>query len=106
MKKFLSRKNGQGLVEYGLILLLVTIVVIVVLQLLGTSIGDIFSGVVSTLTLPSPTPGGAPPPPECYGSALLPLLVFVMGVMAVILNWVQKLHPGNDHLPESTDYGA
>ena len=43
---FLPRAEGQGLVEYALILVLVAVVVIVVLALLGPAIGEIFSDVV------------------------------------------------------------
>jgi pilus assembly protein Flp/PilA len=46
---FLPREEGQGLVEYALILVLVAIVVIVILRLLGTSVGNIFSNIVSNL---------------------------------------------------------
>ncbi len=45
---FLSLKeNGQGLVEYGLILVLVAVIVIVVLYLLGPAVGNMFSTVVA-----------------------------------------------------------
>ncbi len=40
---------GQGLVEYALILVLVAVVVIVVLALLGPTIGNIFSNILSYL---------------------------------------------------------
>ncbi len=40
------REPGQGLVEYAFIMLLVAIVVIVVLALLGPSIGNLYSSVV------------------------------------------------------------
>jgi len=43
---FLPREEGQGLVEYALILVLVAIVVIVILALLGPAIGNIFSNIV------------------------------------------------------------
>ena len=43
------REEGQGLVEYALILVLVAVVVIVILALLGTAIGNIFSNIVNTL---------------------------------------------------------
>lgn len=43
------RQEGQGLVEYALILVLVAVVVIVVLALLGPSIGNIFSNIMSAL---------------------------------------------------------
>lgn len=41
--------KGQGLVEYALILVLVSIVVIVVLAILGPTIGNIFSNIIRTL---------------------------------------------------------
>ena len=46
---FLPREEGQGLVEYALILVLVAIVVIAILLLLGPVIGNVFSGVVNSL---------------------------------------------------------
>jgi pilus assembly protein Flp/PilA len=42
-------EGGQGLVEYALILVLVALVVIVVLSLLGPSIGNVFSQLVDEL---------------------------------------------------------
>jgi len=39
-------QQGQGLVEYALILVLVSVVVIVVLALLGPAIGNVFSNIV------------------------------------------------------------
>jgi pilus assembly protein Flp/PilA len=44
-RKQTEEKEGQGLVEYALILFLVAIVVIAILILLGPQIGQIFSGV-------------------------------------------------------------
>jgi len=41
--------NGQGLVEYALILVLVAVVVIVILALLGPAIGKVFSNVISQI---------------------------------------------------------
>ncbi len=46
---FLPREEGQGLVEYALILVLVAIVVIAILTVLGPQIGDVFSEVVDGL---------------------------------------------------------
>jgi pilus assembly protein Flp/PilA len=46
---YLPREEGQGLVEYALILVLVAVVVIVILALLGPAIGNIFSNIVSSL---------------------------------------------------------
>jgi len=46
---YLPREEGQGLVEYALILVLVAVVVIVILALLGPAIGNIFSTIINTL---------------------------------------------------------
>ena len=46
---FLSHEDGQGLVEYALILVLVAIIVIAVLILLGPQIGNVFSKVINAL---------------------------------------------------------
>jgi pilus assembly protein Flp/PilA len=46
---YLPREEGQGLVEYALILVLVAIVVIIILALLGPAIGNVFSNIVKTL---------------------------------------------------------
>ena len=43
------REGGQGMAEYGLILLLVAMVVFVVLLLLGPIIGNLFTKVNSSL---------------------------------------------------------
>jgi len=45
----LKSKKGQTLVEYGLILALVSIVVIAVLTLLGNQLKNIFSTITNTL---------------------------------------------------------
>lgn len=46
---YLPREEGQGLVEYALILVLVAVVVIVVLVLLGPIIGNVFSEIIAGL---------------------------------------------------------
>ncbi len=46
---FSPRENGQGLVEYALILVLVAIVVIAALLILGPIIGNAFSTVNGSL---------------------------------------------------------
>jgi len=43
------REEGQGLVEYALILVLVAVVVIVILALLGPVIGNVFSNIVANM---------------------------------------------------------
>ena len=44
-----GRQNGQGMVEYALILVLVSIVVIVILLVMGNQIANVFSNVVAAL---------------------------------------------------------
>lgn len=43
------RQEGQGMVEYALILVLVSIVVILILTLLGGTIQNVFSDIVQGL---------------------------------------------------------
>ena len=45
----LHRQDGQGMVEYALILVLVSIVVIVILLTMGNQIKNVFSNVVDAL---------------------------------------------------------
>jgi len=46
---YMPREEGQGLVEYALILVLVAIVVIAILTILGPTIGNVFSNIVQVL---------------------------------------------------------
>jgi pilus assembly protein Flp/PilA len=46
---YMPREEGQGLVEYALILVLVAVVVIVILALLGPAIAGIFSNLIRSL---------------------------------------------------------
>jgi pilus assembly protein Flp/PilA len=46
---YMPREDGQGLVEYALILVLVAIVVIVILTLLGGQVSTVFSRITSGL---------------------------------------------------------
>jgi len=46
---FIPREEGQGLVEYALILVLVAVVVIIILALLGPAIGNVFSNIISAI---------------------------------------------------------
>ena len=52
----LQKEEGQGLVEYALIIVLVSIVVIGALSLLGTQVGAVFTSITGTL---SGTGGGS-----------------------------------------------
>jgi pilus assembly protein Flp/PilA len=44
-----KQQHGQGMVEYALILVLVSIVVIVILLTMGNQIANVFSNVVAAL---------------------------------------------------------
>ena len=46
---FAPKEKGQGLVEYAIILALVSIVVIAVMRLLGPKIGNTFSSINNSL---------------------------------------------------------
>jgi pilus assembly protein Flp/PilA len=46
---FFPSQEGQGLVEYALILVLVAIVVIAIMLLLGPTIGNVFSNIVGAV---------------------------------------------------------
>ena len=53
MKHFWMNEEGQGMVEYGLIIALVAVVVIIGLTALGTKANGLFSGVSDKLSLGS-----------------------------------------------------
>jgi len=45
--RFHSGEHGQGLAEYGIIILLVGIAVVAALALLGPAVGNLYSSVVT-----------------------------------------------------------
>jgi pilus assembly protein Flp/PilA len=49
LKRFVKEEEGQGLVEYALIIGLISIVAIAALTAAGGSIGDMFSAVSESL---------------------------------------------------------
>ncbi len=49
LNRFRPREEGQGLVEYALILVLIAVVVIIILLQLGPQIGQVFSQVTDVL---------------------------------------------------------
>ena len=51
MKNFWKNESGQGMVEYGLIIALVAVVVIVGLTLLGGKAANLFSDISDELTI-------------------------------------------------------
>ena len=46
---FFIKEEGQGLVEYGLILVLIMVVVVAVMTLLGGKVSDMYSSINSSL---------------------------------------------------------
>jgi pilus assembly protein Flp/PilA len=52
LKTFWNREEGQGLVEYALILVLVSIVAIGALGLIGTNVNTVLNTVANALNLP------------------------------------------------------
>ena len=49
LRSFFAKEEGQGLVEYALILVLIAIVVIGILTILGKKVSTVFSGINSGL---------------------------------------------------------
>jgi pilus assembly protein Flp/PilA len=49
MVRINQSERGQGLTEYALILVLVSLVVIIVLQIFGPQVGNVFSQIISLL---------------------------------------------------------
>jgi pilus assembly protein Flp/PilA len=50
LRSFFAKEDGQGLVEYALILVLIAIVVIGILTLLGGKVSSVFSTINSGLS--------------------------------------------------------
>lgn len=50
LRSFFAKEEGQGLVEYALILVLIAIVVIGILTVLGNKVSQVFSQIDSGLT--------------------------------------------------------
>ena len=74
--------EGQGLVEYALLLTLIAIVVIAVLVLLGPTIGNVFSLVVEAFQDPASAAADPEPDPEgaSLGSGWLGAMVTIMAL--------------------------
>lgn len=49
LRSFFAKEEGQGLVEYALILVLIAVVVIGALTLLGQNISDLFNQLAGTI---------------------------------------------------------
>lgn len=57
---FLAREDGQGLVEYALLIMFVAIVLIVILTVFGTQLRELFQEIQTCLPNPSA--------PGCFGN--------------------------------------
>lgn len=57
---FLAREDGQGLVEYALLIMLVAIVLLVILTVFGQQLGGLFNEIQTCLPNPSE--------PGCFGN--------------------------------------
>jgi pilus assembly protein Flp/PilA len=49
LRSFFAKEEGQGLVEYALILVLIAVVVIGALSLLGNNISNLFTKLTQTI---------------------------------------------------------
>lgn len=55
LMKFVKNEEGQGMAEYGLILAVVAVIVVVAIALLGTNLTTFFTTLAGKFT-PAPTP--------------------------------------------------
>ena len=49
LKNKLSKKEGQGMVEYGLIIAVIAVVVLIALTPVGTAVSDVFTSIVNSI---------------------------------------------------------
>jgi pilus assembly protein Flp/PilA len=49
LRELLAREEGQGMTEYGLILVLIAIVVVLMLGVLGHQVNNAYSNIASSL---------------------------------------------------------
>ena len=57
VKEFIANEDGQGMVEYALILALVSVVAITILGTLGTQVSNKFDAASDALAAATPAPG-------------------------------------------------
>ena len=50
IRSFFTKENGQGLVEYALILVLIAVVVIGIMSALGSQVAGVFDKINSSLS--------------------------------------------------------
>lgn len=49
MEAYYQSRRGQGMIEYALIIVLVSVMVIIVLSAFGTAVANVFSNIISHL---------------------------------------------------------
>ena len=49
---FYRKERGQGMVEYALLIVLLAIVVVVMIQVMGTAVSNMYSNIVSAFPMP------------------------------------------------------
>lgn len=54
---FLAKEDGQGLLEYGLVLVLVAVAIVAILTVLGPQIGNMYSRLMSCFEPGAPCHG-------------------------------------------------
>ena len=62
VKKFYDEESGATMVEYAILVALISVVAIVVIAVLGRQIDEAFQAVSDELTAAGMTGGGEPPP--------------------------------------------
>lgn len=48
MKRLVTREQGQGLVEYAMIIIVVAVIVMVLLLTFGGAVGNLFSNIIAS----------------------------------------------------------
>ena len=49
MREIIHSESGQGFLEYGMLIVLIAIIVMVLLGVFGTAVGNLFSNIVASV---------------------------------------------------------
>ncbi len=49
LKRRMTKEEGQGMVEYGLIIAVIAVVVLIALTPVGTAVSDVFTSIVNSI---------------------------------------------------------
>ena len=91
MRGLSTRKKGQSLIEYALMLVLISIVVVILLGAIGDRVNSTFSTVAGALQAePEEIRQSLDSPPECYSSLLLPIMLAAAGAGVGLSNKLPK----------------